>query len=153
MRLQDYEPPKGTLAIVGVVMVVIPVLLVYFLVSGADSYVLPGGAASTTSAASSSGVQVSLYKGANDQSNPPGFSPDSITLVIGVNSTVTWTNNDSAVHTVTSNNQTAGAAVFDSSFLNAGQTFQFTFTTPGTYLYHCNLHAWMTGTVKVVGKA
>ena len=76
-----------------------------------------------------------------------GFTPDTITLVIGVNNTILWTNNDASVHTATSD--TAG--VFDSGPLNQGQTYQFTFTTAGTYTYHCTYHAWMQGTVIVKG--
>jgi plastocyanin len=74
-----------------------------------------------------------------------GYLPDSITVVIGKNNTVFWTNDDAAPHTVTSS--TAG--VFDSGNMNQGATYQFTFTTPGTYAYHCNYHPWMQGTVIV----
>jgi plastocyanin len=74
-----------------------------------------------------------------------GFTPDVVTVVIGKNNTVYWVNNDAAVHTATSD--TAG--VFDSGTMNAGATFQWTFTTAGTYTYHCNFHSWMQGTVIV----
>ncbi len=30
-----------------------------------------------------------------------------------------------------------------------GQTFTFTFSTPGTYTYHCQYHPWMTATITV----
>jgi len=62
---------------------------------------------------------------------------------------VTWTNNDNAAHTVTADNTTGGAAVFDSGNLPAGQAFTYNFTTPGTYTYHCVYHAWMQGTIIV----
>jgi len=79
-----------------------------------------------------------------------GFSPDVVTVVIGSNNTVFWTNDDTAPHTVTSD--TAG--VFDSGttgpLTTEGGTFEFTFTTPGTYTYHCSFHAWMQGTVIVL---
>ena len=78
-----------------------------------------------------------------------GFSPDTVTVVIGVNNTVYWTNEDAGAHTVTSD--TAG--LFDSGtsgpLTTQGGTFQFTFTTPGTYTYHCSFHSWMQGTVIV----
>jgi plastocyanin len=78
-----------------------------------------------------------------------GFSPDVVTVVIGKNNTVFWINDDVAPHTVTSD--TAG--IFDSGIsgplTNQGGTFQFTFTTPGTYTYHCSFHNWMQGTVIV----
>ncbi|HUI23037.1 MAG TPA: plastocyanin/azurin family copper-binding protein [Nitrososphaerales archaeon] len=79
-----------------------------------------------------------------------GYTPDVITVVIGKNNTVFWTNDDSAPHTVTSD--TSG--MFDSGttgpLTSQGGTFQYTFTTPGTYTYHCSFHAWMQGTVKVL---
>ena len=73
------------------------------------------------------------------------FSPSSITVVIGVNNTVTWTNMDAVTHTVTAD---------DGSFiasLPAGTTFTHTFTTAGVYTYHCSIHKFMKGTVKVLG--
>jgi plastocyanin len=47
-------------------------------------------------------------------------------------------------HTVTSDNGS-----FDSSALASGKTFQFTFSKPGTYTYHCSIHASMTATIIV----
>ena len=102
----------------------------------------------TTSTSSVRPVAVTIIPGA---ATPPsrGFSPANITVVIGVNSTVTWTNDDGNIHTVTSTTIPNGAAPFDSGYLNQGQTFTFTFTVPGEYHYHCQLHPWMTGSVKV----
>lgn len=95
------------------------------------------------------GVQVSIPPGAVDPSNAPGYSPDKIVVVIGVNNTVTWVNDDSAPHTVTSTSVPAGAIPFDSGELVASETYSYTFTVPGTYEYHCGYHPWMTGTVVV----
>ena len=156
MRTQDYAPPKLTLGVVGIVAIIIPILLGYFLVTGLASnvsYTFPGGATSTTATVTSTGptavTAISIPSGASNPANPPGFAPDTVTVVIGVNSTVTWTNDDTAAHTVTANNLTAGAAVFDSGNLAVGASFTYNFTTPGTYPYHCNYHSWMKGTVVV----
>jgi plastocyanin len=70
------------------------------------------------------------------------FTPQ--TLTVAVNSTVKWKNNDGFAHTVTSN-----TSLFDSGNISGGGTFMFTFTTAGTYNYHCNIHAGMTGTIIV----
>ena len=75
-----------------------------------------------------------------------GFSPASITVVIGVNNTVVWTNTGAADHTVTSNN-----GAFASGVLAPGNSFKFNFTSPGTYPYHCSIHTFMMGTVTVKG--
>jgi nitrite reductase (NO-forming) len=89
-------------------------------------------------------VHVSMPLGSATNSNSSGFSPSVIVVVIGVNNTVVWTNNDNAPHTVT-----ASGKVFDSGNMNPGDTFQYTFTTPGTYQYTCSYHPWMKGTVIV----
>lgn len=65
-------------------------------------------------------------------------------IEIPVGTTVTWTNLDSAPHTVT---QTGGG--FQSGKLDTGATFSFTFDTPGTYEYFCEYHANMKGTITV----
>ncbi len=72
------------------------------------------------------------------------FSPSTITVVIGVNSTVLWTNNDDVQHTVT-----ADTLRFFNTVLDPGQTFGYTFTQPGTYGYSCQFHGWMIAKVIV----
>lgn len=66
------------------------------------------------------------------------------TLTITVNSTVKWKNLDGIAHTVTSDN-----ASWDSGNIPAGGTFKFTFTSTGTFNYHCTFHPLMTGTIIV----
>lgn len=71
------------------------------------------------------------------------FSPDTLTIKTGT--TVTWTNQDSVVHTVTSD-----TGLFDSGSLEKGKTFSYTFSTAGTFAYHCAPHqAKMIGTIVV----
>ena len=70
------------------------------------------------------------------------FGPNVLEVTAGT--TVTWTNNDGANHTVT-----ADDGSFDSGALGSGGTFSVTFDTPGTYTYHCGFHGQMTGTVVV----
>jgi len=70
------------------------------------------------------------------------FSPASVNIKVG--QSVTWTNMDTAPHTVT---DLAGA--FDSGSLATSQAFNFTFHTAGTYTYHCLIHSMMA-TAKVV---
>jgi plastocyanin len=73
------------------------------------------------------------------------FTPKTITVPVGT--TVRWTNNGNAPHTVTS---TSSPKAFDSGTLNSGDTFQHTFTTAGQFPYRCNIHPSMTGMVIVV---
>lgn len=77
------------------------------------------------------------------------FDPMSVTVAAGT--TVVWTNNDTRAHTVTSD--PGDPVSFDSGNIPVGQTFQYTFTVPGTYGYHCQYHGGpgtgMYGTVTV----
>lgn len=75
------------------------------------------------------------------------FSPAALSVKPGT--TVTWTNQDSAPHTVVSAD--GDPAPFTSDTLATGASFTFTFTTPGTYTYHCSIHPSMTGTIVVQG--
>jgi plastocyanin/sugar lactone lactonase YvrE len=70
------------------------------------------------------------------------FTPPELTVAAGT--TVTWTNNDTVPHTAT-----ASDGSFDSGNLNPGESFSFTFHTPGTYPYVCQYHAGMQGTIVV----
>ena len=73
------------------------------------------------------------------------FQPNTITIPVGT--TVRWTNEDSAIHTATSDD-----GIWDSGNLSRGQSFSFTFTKPGTFGYHCTPHGF-TGKVVVTGTA
>jgi plastocyanin len=70
------------------------------------------------------------------------FDPSTLTVKEGT--TITWTNKDGVNHTVTSD-----AGLFDSGSLGAGGSFSFTFSTAGTYPYHCTLHPEMTAKIIV----
>ncbi len=73
------------------------------------------------------------------------FAFSSSTLTVKAGTKVTWTNSDTAPHTVTSDS----GSMLNSGNLSTGQSFSFTFTEAGTYTYHCALHPSMTGTVVV----
>jgi plastocyanin len=82
-------------------------------------------------------------------SNPCGYSPLTITVVIGKNNTVVWTSLDSAVHTVTGTSWGSTGTCQGVPGLCQGDTYQYTFTTAGTYSYHCVYHAGMIAQVVV----
>jgi plastocyanin len=85
---------------------------------------------------------VSIVKDAWNSDTVNSYSPLSIEINPGT--AVTWTNNDTVIHTVTDIQKT-----FDSEFIQAGGTWQYTFEKPGQYDYLCTLHPWMKGTVSV----
>ncbi|MGI0081319.1 MAG: plastocyanin/azurin family copper-binding protein, partial [Nitrososphaerales archaeon] len=72
------------------------------------------------------------------------YSPQNITVVMGLNNTVEWISHSLAYDTVTS---TTGS--FSHSF-SPGGTFEYTFPAQGVYDYYCTYHPWMKGTVVVL---
>src|SRR3954447_25972285 len=74
------------------------------------------------------------------------YSPAALTIKVGTK--VTWTNYDTAPHTVTVD---SGPVKFNSPTLQKGDSFTYTFTTAGTYSYYCAVHPDMTAKVVVTG--
>ena len=81
-------------------------------------------------ASSSADVEISNFQ----------FSPSTTTIAKG--GSVTWTNMDSASHTI------AGSG-FSSASLGKGESFSQTFNEAGTFDYHCSIHPSMTGKIVV----
>jgi plastocyanin len=73
------------------------------------------------------------------------YEPDPIEVDAGT--TVTWTNEDDILHTVTSTK--SAAADFDERLDGAGTTAAVDFDKPGTYAYICSVHDGMDGSVVV----
>jgi plastocyanin len=72
---------------------------------------------------------------------------------VGVNGTVTWT--WAAGETLPHSVQSLGSPSFTSSgvLTGPGNTYQFTFTAPGTYQYDCVIHGQqMTGSIVVLAQ-
>jgi plastocyanin len=72
-----------------------------------------------------------------------GFTYNPATITVPVGTIVTWTNQDTDVHTVTS------AGNFDSGNMAQGDVFSYTFNEPGIFDYICTPHPWMEGQVIV----
>jgi plastocyanin len=72
------------------------------------------------------------------------FAPGTLTVKTGT--TVTWTNQDTDAHTVTS--QKSGGPL-RSPALGTGKSYSYTFTKAGSYAYLCTIHPFMTATVTV----
>jgi hypothetical protein len=69
------------------------------------------------------------------------YSPNPVTIAVGT--TIIWTNNDNTAHTSTANN-----GAWNGTVAPGGQ-FSFTFSSAGSFPYHCSLHPGMVGTVVV----
>ena len=72
-----------------------------------------------------------------------GYQPNSLQVKVGT--PVIWMNTDSAAHTVTSD----PAGMFDSGPISPKGEFTFTFSQPGTFMYHSTGDANVTGTIVV----
>jgi plastocyanin len=70
------------------------------------------------------------------------FSPKPITVKTG--STITVINDDNTTHTLTANN-----GAFNTGDVGGGQDGRITVDRAGTFAYHCTIHTFMTGTVRV----
>ncbi|MGA9744671.1 MAG: plastocyanin/azurin family copper-binding protein [Nitrososphaeraceae archaeon] len=97
----------------------------------------------------SGGDSVIISAGSSVPSNGKFFVPETLTVSKGT--TISWTNEDTTLHTVTSGSPEGGnsGTEFDSSYLAAGKTFQHQFNTAGTFDYYCTLHPYMKGKVVV----
>lgn len=81
-------------------------------------------------------------------------------LVILVNDTVSWVNEDVEKHSVTSGESSGRFGftrgdmgkpdgLFNSGLFAPSQTWSYTFTSAGTFQYFCSIHPWMYGVVIV----
>jgi len=128
---------------------VILVVVVAILVAGVAYYLLGARSGnSTTTSLAPEIVHANMPSGVATNKSL-NFQPTNFTLVIGVNNSVTWTNDDVAPHTVTATSVPSGASMFNSGNMNSGATYTYTFTVPGTYKYGCTYHFWMQGIVTV----
>jgi plastocyanin len=95
------------------------------------------------SSARAGSSDISIKSGGNE------YHP--VVVHVQVGDTVTWTNDDRGLlqtnHTVT-----ADDGSFDSGAIRERTSFSYVFTAPGSFDYHCTIHAGMSGTVVVQGR-
>lgn len=95
-----------------------------------------GGGAAPCSVATTAGAVAAGIKNF-------AFDPSTVTAKVG--DTITWTNNDTAGHTVTVDSQSS----CDTGTIASGATGSLTFTAAGTYAFHCKIHSSMHGTITI----
>ena len=81
--------------------------------------------------------------------NPNFHYPWNFTVVIGINNTIEWINDDHFAHTVTALTVPQGASYFDSGLISPGQTYVTALTVAGSYKYDCAWHPWLAGIITV----
>jgi len=100
---------------------------------------------STTSTTSSSSAPAPAATGGGGSVTMKSiqFHPASVKVKAG--DTVTWTNEDSVGHDVTSKGFKSGSA----GGIEPGQSFKHKFAKAGTFTYVCTVHPGMEGTIVV----
>ena len=70
-------------------------------------------------------------------------------IVVEKGKSVTWLNEDSSFHSVTSGFYPEPSGLFDSGHLDPYQSYTLSFDEYGVYDYFCTLHPWMKAQVIV----
>jgi plastocyanin len=96
-------------------------------------------------------TEVSITPGSSSKTTD-AYDPNPVEVSVG--DTVTWINDDTQPHTVTSGSNGTPDGKFDSSpnlnpLMTSEQTFSHTFEEAGEYPYYCAVHPNMVGTVNV----
>jgi len=110
-----------------------------------------GASGSTAASSSPVGASVTILAGASTQGNP-AYSPDAVTVKKG--DSVAVTNKDTVPHTITNgkdpSDPTTGK-LFDTSIIMPAASGKFGTTklAAGNYPFHCSVHPYMTGSLKV----
>jgi plastocyanin len=73
------------------------------------------------------------------------YTPRDLVALVG--ETVTWSNGDTLNHTVTDSEDDR----FDSGTITPGRTYSHVFPEQGVFPYHCTIHRFMFGVVRVYG--
>jgi len=132
MHLQTFRAGRWPLALLAVIALALGACSATATGTISGSAQAPTPASSAAAAADPNGVKIADF----------AFTPGTLTVKVG--STVTWTNSDSAAHTVT-----ADDGSFDSKSIAPGGAFSHLMDKAGTYAYHCAIHSSMTATVIV----
>ena len=103
--------------------------------------------ASTTSAPAASSAPAATAAEAKTVSIK-GFAFSPATLTVAKGTKVTFSNQDSATHTVTSGANRTKDGKFDQQVTGSNET-TITFDTAGTFEYFCTIHSSMKGTITV----
>ena len=101
-----------------------------------------GAAASAPAASAPAAAACSEGSGSGTAAQIKDFTfPTGLSVAAG--QSITWTNADSANHTVTFDDGSCDTPV------DAGKTVTVTYNTPGTYAFHCKIHPNMTSSLEV----
>jgi plastocyanin len=136
---------KITIAIV--ILIIVTLATYYFVFKGnyaqAPAYTPPPTAVTNNTDTGSIADFKTKPAGATVDIKNFTFNPNILSIKTGT--TVTWVNNDSAPHTITSDTGT----LLKSDTIAPGQSFSFTFAKGESVDYHCSIHTTMKGKIIV----
>jgi len=132
--------------------VLVVVLLLAAAACGSSDTTPSPAVTGTTTGGTTTGGTTTTTTGATTTVNIPvgtigltttAFAPNPVNIKVG--DSINWVNNDNIAHTSTANNGTT----FNSGTIAPGASFKATFSTAGSFAYHCAFHPGMVGTVNV----
>ncbi len=107
-----------------------------------------------TDASDANYTTVIIPPGSEDQTSHNTYSPDMVTVVLGINNTIRWINQADTADTIVPDMPLIqnGKSFGSDGVIKPEQSYQFTFTEPGTFAYHTDPHPWMKGSVTVLSQ-
>jgi plastocyanin len=143
----EAKAPRGLFIVLGLVMILVAGSLAgVFIFRLQPAYNPPGSCPSGVAC-----VSMPSNAAVNN------FDPVNITVYMGINNTVQWTNKDTVQHTVVVCDAggpqicAVSSAYASSAVLSTGNTYTVTFGATGVYHYYCSIHsATMRATVVVM---
>ena len=89
-----------------------------------------------------------------DQSSDNNFEPQYLTVVLGINNTVSWINKSDAGNEIDATHNQPDPMFENGPYSHGtmlpGKSFNFTFTKLGEFEYHAQPHPWLQGSVLVL---
>ena len=123
--------------------------VVIILFSMSITIAMTSAAQYSSASPAASATTVTIAKGAQNSNNKEFYVPPQSAAKPG--STITWKNEDSAIHTATFGKDATPDGKFDTGLIAPGQPSQPIImpTQSGEYPYFCTLHPFLVGTVTV----
>jgi plastocyanin len=96
---------------------------------------------------------IEMIPNSSNKDQQDNFVPKLINIQLGIDNHIVWTNKDTTPHTVTPDDASLKdpySGPFGSpGVVKPGESYEFTFTTPLKFSYHCSPHPWMTGSLEI----